>query len=81
MKTPREKYMFDNKYKTLVDTMCSYIQSCHCTPSEMREAAILACIHYEERNIQLIIAPQIPKAVENALKEIHEWTTSEDGEY
>ena len=72
--------MFDNKYKALVDTMCSYIHSCHYTPSEVREAAILACILYEEHNIQLITAPQIPEAVENALKEIREWTTA-NGEY
>lgn len=49
MKTPREKYRNDNMYRVLVDMMVEQINQCNYTPSEMREAAVLASIIYEER--------------------------------
>ena len=64
MKTPREKYMRDNYYKALVDVMCAHIHACNYTPSEMREAAVLACIIYEENRIQPMDIP-IPKDIDN----------------
>ena len=48
MKTPREKYYNDANYKYLVDIMVNQIVSCNYTPSEMREASILASIIHEE---------------------------------
>jgi len=71
MKTPRDRYLNDVYYKTLVDTMVSYIDQCKFTPSEMREASILASIIYEERNINRIriISPEI----EEALNTMHNW--------
>ena len=50
MKNPREKYLNDNMYRVLVDMMVEQIDQCNYTPSEMREAAVLASIIYEERN-------------------------------
>lgn len=76
MKTPREKYLNDIQYRGLVDMMCAHIHSCHYTPSEMREAAVLACILYEERHIRRIVCPPISKDLEEALNVMHEWTTS-----
>ena len=49
MMTPKEKYMNDVQYRVLVDTLLAHIEKCLYTPSEMREAAILACILYEEK--------------------------------
>lgn len=49
MKSPREKYLTDNMYHRLVDMMVDQINQCNYTPSEMREAAVLASIIYEER--------------------------------
>lgn len=46
--TPRDKYQNDPRYKMLVDTMVNQIVQCKYTPSEIAEAAILACIIYEE---------------------------------
>lgn len=48
MKTPHEKYMHDPKYHNLVNALQSYIEAAEFTPSEVREAAMYACIRYEE---------------------------------
>jgi len=70
MKTPQAKYLTDNSYKALVDVMIAHIEECKFTPSEMREAAILASIMYEEMHIsEHYITPD----VENALNVIHTW--------
>lgn len=75
MKTPREKYINDSLYRNLVDLMVNQMHQCNYTPSEMREAAVSACIIYEEHRIRPMVIP-IPKDVESALDTIHEWTTS-----
>ncbi len=49
MKTIRERYLNDVQFKTLVDVMASQLDRCAYTPSEMREAAIMASILYNER--------------------------------
>lgn len=58
MKSMHEKYMSDNSYRYTVDAMEAMIHQCHFTPSEMREMAVLACIHYEAtRSIPPYIKP------------------------
>ena len=47
MKTPEQKYMSDPDYHMLVDLLESFIYRNQYTPSEMREAAMFACIKYE----------------------------------
>ena len=49
MKTPREKYMYDPEYHCLVQMLESFIARAQFTPSELREAVVLACINYEGR--------------------------------
>lgn len=49
MKTPEEKYKNDVEYHQLVDLLESFIHNAQFTPSEIREAAIFACIKYESR--------------------------------
>lgn len=75
MKTPREKYMNDSQYKALVDVMCAHIHACDYTPSEMREAVVLACILYEEQRIRPMGIP-FPEGIEDALDKIHGWATT-----
>ena len=43
----RYRYQNDAMFKNLVDYMESFIQKGEFTPSELREASMLASIHYE----------------------------------
>lgn len=43
----RYRYINDAMFKNLVDYMESFIQKGDFTPSEVREASMLASIHYE----------------------------------
>jgi len=74
MKTPREKYYNDPNYNSLVKVLLSQIQKCQFTPSELREAVILACILYEEQNVREMVAPGYPENVLDSLNIIRDWT-------
>jgi hypothetical protein len=50
MKTPHDKYLNDPEYHNLVKTLEAFIEQARFTPSELREACILAAIHYERRH-------------------------------
>lgn len=52
MITPQEKYLTDPDYKMLVDWMVGHIEKCNYTPSEMREASILASIKHEQMQVR-----------------------------
>lgn len=49
MRTPQQKYENDMEYRKLVDALENLIHHAKLTPSEIREAATLAAIHYEIR--------------------------------
>lgn len=71
--TPQRRYDNDIHYRALVDMMHAQIAQCHFTPSEMREAAVLASIMYERMNIKAIVVPRIPQVIEECLKAVHDW--------
>jgi hypothetical protein len=48
--TIRQRYMTDGNFATVVNTMLAMIARAEFTPTEIREAAMLAQILYEERN-------------------------------
>lgn len=52
MKTPREKYLNDPEYHDLVRMLEKFIEQAQFTPSELREAAVLASINYEMRHVR-----------------------------
>lgn len=52
MKTPKEKYLSDPSYNRLVTTLEGLIEEARFTPSELREACVLASINYEMRHIR-----------------------------
>lgn len=65
MKTPKEKYMNDPEYHQLVTTLESFIERALFTPSELREACVLASINYEMRHIRSIqIDPRLAEALQ-----------------
>jgi len=53
MKSPREKYTNDPEYHHLVNLLESLIEKAQFTPSELREAIILASINYEMRHVRI----------------------------
>ena len=55
MKSVTERYHNDAQFRQLVDMMYSAIDQAQFSPSEIREAAMLAHIIYEERRIKPLI--------------------------
>ncbi len=52
MRTPKEKYQNDPEYHNLVRTLEGLIEQARFTPSELREACLLASINYEMRHVR-----------------------------
>lgn len=64
MKTPKEKFMNDPEYNHLVCMLESFIEKAQFTPSELREACILASINYEMRHIrEFAINPRVEESL------------------
>jgi hypothetical protein len=64
MKTPREKYMNDPEYHHLVNMLEQFIERASFTPSELRQACVLASINYEMRHIRdLHIDPRLEESL------------------
>lgn len=70
----RDRYHSDPAFKMLVDMMVHHIFQCQYTPSEMREAAMLASIIYEELNYRQMVF--INDDIELHLRAIHEKLTA-----
>jgi len=64
MRTPKEKYMNDPEYHNLVCTLESLIEAARFTPSELREACLLASINYEMRHVRSVSIPQVDRALD-----------------
>lgn len=74
MKTPKEKYMNDPEYHHLVRMLESLIEQARFTPSELREACILASINYEMRHVrERTIDPRLT----DALRTLDEYASCE----
>jgi hypothetical protein len=52
MLTPNEAYQYDPVFRRVVDLMCAYLSEYQITPSELRQAAILAATLHENRRIK-----------------------------
>jgi hypothetical protein len=72
MKTPKEKYMNDPQYHELVSVLESFIERAQFTPSELREAAVLASINYEMRHVRSHV---LDPRVEDAFRTIDQFIT------
>jgi len=76
MKTPKEKYMNDPEYNRLVNMLENLIAQAQFTPSELREACVLASINYEMRNIRHFNISNIHPKLEDALRTLDEFVSS-----
>lgn len=72
MKSPKEKYMNDPEYHRLVNMLEGLIEDAHFTPSELREACILASINYEMRHMR---SHQIDPRLNDALGVLDSFTS------
>ena len=70
IKSPREKYMNDPEYNYLVNSLEQLIEQAKFTPSELREACILASNNYEMRHIR---KTQIDPRIEDACAVLDEF--------
>lgn len=78
MKTPEEKYNNDPQYARLVDMLHRMVIECRFTPSELREAATLASIHYEMKRVTQMKYPP-PDNLHESIIKIHNWTKENHG--
>lgn len=69
MTSLRNKYESDIHFKTLVDFLVNNINTFKYSPSEMREAAMLASIIYESTNVSQMV--YIESDIEESLRFIH----------
>ena len=70
--SPKDKYMNDPEYHHLVRTLEQLIEQARFTPSELREACVLASINYEMRHAR---NSNIDSRTENALMVLDEFTS------
>ena len=70
MKSPKEKYMNDPEYHHLVCTLEQLIEQARFTPSELREACILASINYEMRHVR---DHNLPPRIRDAFQTLDEF--------
>ena len=77
MKSPKDRYENDPQYHQLCDMIENFLHTAQFSPSEVRECAVLACIHYEMKHRFNHFYP-IPIKVNDALKTLAEYRKEED---
>lgn len=75
MKSLKEKYQNDPHYHHLVDMLEGLIEQALFTPSELREACLLASINYEMRHVKNF---QIDLSTEEAMKILERFACREN---
>jgi len=58
--SPQERYLSDPMFYQFTNMLESFLHKAEFTPSEIRECAILACIHYELKSVKQtgIVVPE-----------------------
>ncbi len=78
MSNPKERYENDPQYKRLCDMIESFLHQAQFTPSEVRECAVMACIHYEMKYGFRHYLQSVPMQVNDAFKTLETYRKSED---
>jgi hypothetical protein len=73
MRSINKRYLNDPMFHQLVDMMEAQVHAGNFAPSEMREAAVLASIHHEERQVRSFGDRLIPKDVKKALQTLEQF--------
>lgn len=75
MKSPHERYAQDPNYKQLTDALEALIRDARMTPSEIRECALLACIHHELHFGMTFHT--VPLPIKEAMEALAKWRKDE----
>jgi hypothetical protein len=70
----QQRYLNDPQYAKLVDTMVQLINTNQFTPSELREAAVMASIKYEMNHVRtngIHLTPELHQRLEELRAIIH----------
>ncbi len=71
------RYYDDLAFRHLVDVIESCVNSMQLTPSEVREASMLACLHHEMRRTKPIeISLQTANEVQRNVHDLQSWLDS-----
>jgi hypothetical protein len=73
MQSPKERYENDAAYKNLCNTIEGLLVKSQFTPSEVRECAVMACMHFEMRHGFRHYLQSVPYKVNEAFKELEEY--------
>jgi hypothetical protein len=76
--SPKDRYENDAAYKNLVDTIESLLVRSQFTPSEVREAAVMACMHFEMRHGFNHYLQSVPLKVNEAFKTLSDYRQNGD---
>lgn len=77
--SPKDRYENDSQYKQLCDLIESFLHQARFTPSEVRECAVMACIHYEMKHGLRNYLQSVPMQVNDAFKTLSDYR--KEGDY
>lgn len=78
--TPKDRYDNDPTYRQMTDLMESMLVAYQFTPSEMREMAIMASMHFEMRYGMRNYFQSVPHKVNEAFKQLEDFRVTSEKE-